>query len=185
MLINCDITPRIYAPVLNYLCKTETKGGKPTILIHSDGGDLGVALALYDLFKLYSVRTVALGDVSSAAVIVFAGGIERLALPNSSFFWHDPFFQPGEAYKPTLRGASVTANDLRRVTEAALHCLERSSSKPAAFWRGFGRDGGRSFGTEEAERFGLVSQLLGQVDHGILQSTDAFTELEDAEEDGD
>ena len=91
-------------------CKiTERFMKDPTkpILLHmsSGGGDMSLALGFYDWVKQYNIQlvTIAKGEVSSAALIIYLAGIHRLAMPNSSFYVH-----PGNVNTHWEMGASET-----------------------------------------------------------------------------
>ena len=64
---------------------------EPTINISSEGGDGTVGLAMHDLIRSSDVpvTTVGLGEVCSAAFIVFLGGAKRLAHENTLFMAHE------------------------------------------------------------------------------------------------
>jgi len=73
-----------------------------TLLIGSGGGAIGAALSFYEWIKIKNIRlvTVAIGEVSSAAVIIFLSGQKRKATPNSFFALHK-----GGSFKEDIRMA--------------------------------------------------------------------------------
>ncbi len=66
-------------------CEAATK---LRVTIYSPGGDPQAAMALYDWLQAHNADTVALGEISSAAVTVFLAGEHRTAFPNSVFLIH-------------------------------------------------------------------------------------------------
>ena len=59
------------------------------VWICSMGGDVGAALALYDLFRRRpDVEVIATGECQSAALIAFLGAHQRRATPNVIFLNH-------------------------------------------------------------------------------------------------
>lgn len=64
--------------------------GPIEIRIYSGGGDSYGAMAIYDLIRSSpnEVHTVAFGDVSSAAVLIFQAGDQRIASQNCTFLLH-------------------------------------------------------------------------------------------------
>jgi len=71
-----------------------------TLLIGSGGGTIGPALTFYEWVKLKSIPlvTVAIGEVSSAAVIIFLAGQKRKATSHSFFLLHK-----GGSFKEDVR----------------------------------------------------------------------------------
>jgi ATP-dependent protease ClpP protease subunit len=66
-----------------------------TIALSSGGGDTGAAFGAYNAIKALEnqnsrikVKTVNIGSVASAAVILFCAGNERYSLPNANFLIH-------------------------------------------------------------------------------------------------
>lgn len=72
--------------------KTETRPEELTIFINSAGGDLHAAYALIDIMQgsTIPVRTVGLGMVASAALLIFMTGAKgtRTLTPNTSILSH-------------------------------------------------------------------------------------------------
>jgi ATP-dependent protease ClpP protease subunit len=71
-----------------------------TLLIGSGGGAIGPALNFYEWVKLKNIPlvTIAIGEVSSAAVIIFLAGQKRKATPHSFFTLHK-----GSSFKEDIR----------------------------------------------------------------------------------
>lgn len=60
------------------------------VLICSPGGSSDLCRAMVSLVRRKRMPTAALGEVSSAAALVFAAGSTRLCLPDSCFILHRP-----------------------------------------------------------------------------------------------
>lgn len=75
---------------IDLLAVADSTPGPIDVVVSSNGGDTMVAMAMYDAIKgaTNKVRTIGLGSVGSAAVLVFAAGDERLLGPNASLFFH-------------------------------------------------------------------------------------------------
>lgn len=84
-----------YVAFMDELKKVSKKGKLPdkiVLYLNNVGGDLSVAWAFYDFFRLSGIHlvTIASGDIESAAVTLFLAGKERYASQFSSFLVHDP-----------------------------------------------------------------------------------------------
>jgi ATP-dependent protease ClpP protease subunit len=76
-----------------------------TLFICSGGGNGDVAIGFYDWIKLKNIplSTVAIGPVSSAAIIIFLSGRKRKAAPHSWFLIHRGGRIKYEIWKNLLR----------------------------------------------------------------------------------
>lgn len=68
---------------------------KVVLYLNSSGGDLDIAWSLYDYVRLSGLHlvTIGVGDVESAAVLLFLAGKERYASKSSSFLIHGPVLE--------------------------------------------------------------------------------------------
>jgi ATP-dependent protease ClpP protease subunit len=106
---------------------------KPTeiiVLIHSWGGDLGTALALYNLFASspIPITTHNIGEVTSAANIVFLAGSKRFACRRSYFRHHGIFWNTGASgnmhkvmYEDIVRTADSVENIMADIMAERTH----------------------------------------------------------------
>ena len=129
-----------------------------TIYISSPGGNIDIAIELYSFLKLLDckVRTVNTSYVNSAAIIVFAAGVERICLPCSSFYVH--------SITKNLNG-NFTANDLLREvkemmanTEKVSTILANISNKNKSYWKRLMQKGYLLTPTK-AKELGLVNEI--------------------------
>ena len=75
------------------------------VFVQSHGGDVLAGLAMYDVLRQSGVpvTTVALGEVASAATIVFLAGARRLIAPNAEFLIHEIRWEFGAEAIPNTR----------------------------------------------------------------------------------
>ena len=75
---------------LTALCK-DNDTEEATLFICSGGGDTKVCFAFYDIVRTLhlNLTTVASGEASSAAVIVWLAGLHRLITPHTVVFLHE------------------------------------------------------------------------------------------------
>lgn len=81
----------------------DPSSARMVVYIQSHGGDVLAGLAMYDVLRqcrTVEVVTVALGQVASAATIVFLAGARRLIAPSADFLIHEIRWEFG--------GASIT-----------------------------------------------------------------------------
>jgi ATP-dependent Clp protease protease subunit len=129
------------------------------LYIHSPGGSILAALAIYDTMQHIrpDVRTYAMGQCSSMAAWLLAAGTfgKRYALPNARFMIHQP-----------IGGATGQASDIRihvdetlkmkkKMCEILAHHTHRSVEQ---IWDDIDRD--RYMSAEEALSYGLVDQIV-------------------------
>lgn len=86
------------------------------LCIASPGGNFGKALAAYNMLRALPLQLVThgIGDVSSAAVIVFLAGAERYACPQSTFLLHPGSIATNGASDLDVRFMSERIDGLNR-----------------------------------------------------------------------
>lgn len=94
--------------VLDTLQKFAKQKRKPcelTVNINSVGGELLTGLAMHDLIRACKipVKTVAVGDVFSVALLIFLAGRKRFVHPNAFLFAHTARQDLGECNKTEIR----------------------------------------------------------------------------------
>jgi ATP-dependent Clp protease protease subunit len=93
-LINGDIDDKIIGDAIRWLLYENTSDEEKelTLYINSPGGSLGDAFALIDMMKhsKHYIRTIGLGNVASAAFLIFAAGSKgrRYISKNTSILCH-------------------------------------------------------------------------------------------------
>ena len=94
-LLMSDINSDSVKPVIEWILKNNITRGTfeyLTLIINSGGGSVGDAFALIDTIKgsVIPVHTIGLGEISSAALMIFMAGHKgkRVMTPNSSILSH-------------------------------------------------------------------------------------------------
>ena len=129
------------------------------LYINSPGGYVSAGLGIYDTMNYIkpSVATICMGQASSMAAILLAGGAagKRSALPNSRVMIHQP-----------LGGAEGQASDIKIQADEILRLRARLSSILAKSTkqtlRKIEKDTDRNFfmNAEEAKKYGIIDTLL-------------------------
>lgn len=98
-VIDLGFSERVISKLLEY-SRTEDKKNITTLLINSSGGNITDAFAITDIIEKLSmkVRTIALGQVYSAAVVLLLSGTkrERYAMQHTDFLIHQYSWQSQE-----------------------------------------------------------------------------------------
>ena len=129
------------------------------LYINSPGGYVSAGLGIYDTMNYIkpSVATICMGQASSMAAILLAGGAagKRSALPNSRVMIHQP-----------LGGAEGQASDIKIQSDEILRLRARLTSILAKSTkqtlRKIEKDTDRNFfmNAEEAKKYGIIDSLL-------------------------
>ena len=129
------------------------------LYINSPGGFVSAGLGIYDTMNYIkpSVATICMGQASSMAAILLAGGAagKRSALPNSRVMIHQP-----------LGGAEGQASDIKIQADEILRLRARLTSILAKSTkqtlRKIEKDTDRNFfmNAEEAKKYGIIDTLL-------------------------
>ena len=129
------------------------------LYINSPGGFVSAGLGIYDTMNYIkpSVATICMGQASSMAAILLAGGAagKRSALPNSRVMIHQP-----------LGGAEGQASDIKIHADEILRLRARLNSILAKSTkqtlRKIEKDTDRNFfmNAEEAKKYGIIDTLL-------------------------
>ena len=129
------------------------------LYINSPGGYVSAGLGIYDTMNYIkpSVATICMGQASSMAAILLAGGAagKRSALPNSRVMIHQP-----------LGGAEGQASDIKIHADEILRLRARLNSILAKSTkqtlRKIEKDTDRNFfmNAEEAKKYGIIDTLL-------------------------
>lgn len=129
-----------------------------TIYMSSPGGNVDIAVELFNFLKLLDckIRTVNISCVNSAAIIIFAAGDERIALPCSSFYVH--------AITKNLNGNFTAADLLREAKEMSANTdkvatiLAHTSNKNKFYWKRL-MSKGCLLTSHQAKELGLVNDI--------------------------
>jgi len=129
------------------------------LYINSPGGYVSAGLGIYDTMNYIkpSVATICMGQASSMAAILLAGGAagKRSALPNSRVMIHQP-----------LGGAEGQASDIKIQADEILRLRTRLNSILAKntkqTLRKIEKDTDRNFfmNADEAKKYGIIDTIL-------------------------
>ena len=132
------------------------------LYINSNGGDINAGLSMYDTMRSLrsNVVTVSLGEASSMASLLLAGGTQgkRLALPNSRIMIHQP-----------LGGTWGQASEIAIATKEILYLrsvlnrlLAESTGQPL---KRIEVDTDRDFylSAEQAKAYGIIDKVINKL----------------------
>ena len=122
IMLTGEITKESADQVIRNLLVMESEGNDPiTIYINSPGGDVDGGFAIYDMIRFISspVRTVGIGLVASAAVIVLLAAEKehRYGFANSTYLIHQPMTE--------MRGVAA---DIEIHAQNMEHCRQMTDS---------------------------------------------------------
>jgi ATP-dependent Clp protease protease subunit len=128
--------------------------------IHSPGGELHSALAIYDTMQFIKcdVQTIGIGIVASAASVLLAAGTKgkRLALPNTEILLHQVMAGPigGQAVE-----IEIAAKEIIKMKDRVNKILAKHTGQPLERVE---KDTDRDFwlSAEEAKEYGLIDKIL-------------------------
>ncbi|MET9019045.1 ATP-dependent Clp protease proteolytic subunit [Actinopolymorpha sp. NPDC004070] len=130
-----------------------------SLYINSPGGSFSALMGIYDTmqFVLPDVSTMCLGQASSAATVLLAGGApgKRLALRHSRIALH----QPATRGQGALSDLQLQAAEVARVRTLMLEVLNRHTGRSMEALRA-DTDRERVFDAEEAMAYGLIDEVL-------------------------
>lgn len=106
-----------------------------TIHMSSPGGDVELAIELYNFLKRLDCKVTIINTsyVSSAAVIVFLSGNERLCLIGSSFYIHTINKNLNGSY--CISELKKEIYEMQINTDKILSILELETKKSKSYWR--------------------------------------------------
>jgi ATP-dependent Clp protease protease subunit len=128
--------------------------------IHSPGGEVHSALAIYDTMQYIKcdVQTIGIGIVASAASVLLAAGTKgkRFALPNTEILLHQVMAGPlsGQAVE-----IEIAAREILKIKERINKILSYHTGQPL---ERIEKDTDRDFWltAEEAKEYGLIDKVL-------------------------
>jgi ATP-dependent Clp protease protease subunit len=128
--------------------------------IHSPGGEVHSALAIYDTMQYIKcdVQTIGIGIVASAASVLLAAGTKgkRFALPNTEILLHQVMAGPlsGQAVE-----IEIAAREILKIKERINKILSYHTGQPI---ERIEKDTDRDFWltAEEAKEYGLIDKIL-------------------------
>ncbi len=129
------------------------------IQISSSGGSSDHGMLLYNFLKQLSIKktTIGMGNVDSAAVMIFAAGENRLAVPSCRFVLHEARATINGEFNSTK--LSELANITKRITQDYVDVISKitRNSKVAIANK---VKSGVALSSSEAIKLGLVTGLI-------------------------
>jgi ATP-dependent Clp protease protease subunit len=98
------------------------------LIINSEGGDLVAAIALIEVIgaSVIPVRTIAIGECASAALLIFMSGHQRVTTPTSSLLSH----QLSSGGEGTYSNMKATIKSMKMYHDLMLSHYERCTGLP-------------------------------------------------------
>lgn len=133
---------------------------KFAILISSTGGETTSAFTAYNYLRGLNVEitTFNIGDVDSAARVLYCAGSKRYSLPNTRFLLHGAAVGvPGNSFvnAEALEGQLALVNNQNQIT---VHVISATTSKKEPDLHSYVR-GQTVLNPEEAKKLGLVEEI--------------------------
>jgi ATP-dependent Clp protease protease subunit len=131
------------------------------IQISSSGGSSDHGLLAYNYLKQLNIpkTTIGMGNVDSAAVMIFAAGDRRLTMPSCRFVLHEALtsMNMGGSFNGTKIHEIANLNE--RITKDYCHAISKATGKPLKVVEKKVRDG-QVMSSSEAKDYGLVQEIL-------------------------
>lgn len=130
------------------------------LYIHSPGGDLHSALAIYDTMQFVKpdIQTIGIGIVASAASLLLSAGAKgkRYALPNTEILLHQVMAGPlgGQATE-----IEIAAKEILKLKERVNRILSKHTGQPL---EKIEKDTDRDYwlSVNEALEYGLIDKII-------------------------
>ena len=127
--------------------------------ISSSGGSSDHGLLAYNFLKQISIpkTTIGMGNVDSAAVMMFCAGNKRLAAPSCRFVLHEAIATLGGQFNPTK--LSEMARLIQRITDDYSEVISKVTGKKKKV---VSKEvhGGAVLSSDDAKKFGLVTEII-------------------------
>lgn len=132
-------------------------------LITSTGGDLDCAIRLHDYLEALpvSLATIGVGQVDSAAVLVFLAGKERLAVRKCRFRIHEAIYDMGDP-RAFLSRHKEAVSFLEEIDRRNTEILAKGTKKTPESIQEFKKRGG-ILGAVEAVAFGIATEVIDKL----------------------
>jgi ATP-dependent Clp protease protease subunit len=156
-------------PVANRLCaqllllSAEDPRSDISLYINSPGGSVSAGLAIYDTMRLIpnDVSTLAMGLAGSMGQFLLCAGSpgKRFSLPHAQILMH----QGSAGFGGSAADVEIYAGQLERVGALMTGLISRHTGQPVETVENDSqRD--RWFSAEEARDYGIIDQIVEQVD---------------------
>jgi ATP-dependent Clp protease, protease subunit len=130
-----------------------------SLYINSPGGSFSALTAIYDTMQFIrpAVATICVGQASSAAAVLLAGGApgKRAVLPHAKVLLH----QPSSQAQGALPDLAIQAKEVVRVRAEVDEILSRHTGHPVSKIRS-DTDRNKTFSAREAVDYGLADEVI-------------------------
>jgi len=131
------------------------------VYIATTGGDMYDMFGIYDVLRSSTchVKTISMGKIMSAGVLLAAAGDESLCYRNTIFMSHEMWWSQDKSF------LTEHENEVRHSKELKtrwLECFEDCTKTPASKWRKFLKDRDFYFDAVQAEELGIVDKIITQ-----------------------
>ena len=150
--------------------------------INSPGGSIYAGLAIYDTMQMINcpISTYAVGVTASMGTVLLAAGTEgkRYALPHATIHMH-PASSGAQGYTEDVR---IAFREQERIQTQLFHLVGKHTGHD---WReieaDFERD--RYMNALDAKKYGLIDDVLGDVNDVVVLNEGEITFASESEED--
>lgn len=127
--------------------------------ISSSGGSSDHGLLAYNFLRQINIpkTTIGMGNVDSAAVMMFCAGQKRIAAPSCRFVLHEAIATLNGQFNPTK--LSEMAKLIQRITDDYSEVITKITGKKKSIVNKEVH-GGAVLSSEEAKKFGLVTDII-------------------------
>jgi len=156
-----EVRPDTVSQFVQIVSKLQAGGTKKLIvLLSSPGGDTGSALAAYNFLKgvPMEVTTFNMGTVDSATALIFCGGRNRYALPNTRFLLHSNMSPTNGNPMLNIMDLEAKLNLVKSMNQLTAHILATASNKKDDEIERILRDQ-MILSAEQAKQWGLVQDI--------------------------
>ena len=155
-----DIDEDSFGAFFKGLRLLETTAEEPlTVYISTEGGEIYDMFGIYDLLRNSRcyIRTVSIGKVMSAGILLAAAGDERYCYPNTIFMSHEASWT---AYKENLTSQKLTMKHMLDWERRWADCMEEQTGTPASTWLRIHKGQDLYLTADQAVELGIVEKII-------------------------
>lgn len=162
ILLSGEVTPELANCIVSQLLELMAESAEEPIYIYinTPGGSITAGLAIYDAMRIVPcpIITIVMGECHSAGLFILQGGDRRAAMPNSSFFYHEPISESAvNTNIASLANAQHYHQCLVKITEIL---TTRSKITKTAWKKNFEGKTAFFFNAEQAKEFKMIDEIV-------------------------
>lgn len=143
-----------------------------TVFITSGGGIVDYGIAIYDLLKSLNIpiTTVAIGQCSSVATVIFAAGSKRYISKNCVYLLHSASISPHECDRINLSEVTSIEKFIRKENDKIIGLILDSKGINISLKKMktiFSDSGDKIISAQEAVKYGFATEILKNVNDVI------------------